>query len=113
MMAKNYFGFLSDLFPYEKKSALDWIVPASIGLGLGVAAGVSLGMLLAPTSGDITRRKLVDGAGRIKERAVDAAQRAKGQIAQVKGQITHSSDQSFNQNLGDRSFVNDVVGGVR
>lgn len=112
MKAKTYFNFLSDLFPYEKKSALDWIVPASIGLGLGVAAGVSLGMLLAPTSGDITRRKLRDGAERIKDRAVDAAQRAKGQISQVKGQLTHAADQN-NQGISNSSFANDMVGGIR
>lgn len=79
MNAKQFFRSLSDLFPFERKSSIDWIVPASIGLGLGIAAGVGLGVLIAPSSGETTRARLKEGAGRMKERARLAAQRVSEQ----------------------------------
>ncbi|AKT36674.1 YtxH domain-containing protein [Chondromyces crocatus] len=72
---KYFLNTLTDIFPFQRKSSIDWIVPASIGLGLGVAAGIGLGVLVAPNRGDVTRQKLADGATKVKERALQAAQR--------------------------------------
>lgn len=73
--------YFLDAIPFKRKSSLDWIVPASIALGVGAAVGVGIGMLFAPATGDETRAKLRDGAYRLKERAMTAAEEAKRQIA--------------------------------
>jgi hypothetical protein len=82
MKAKQLFETLTDLFPFRRKRSFDWIVPASVGLGLGVAAGVGLGMLIAPSSGEMTRQKLRDRAERMKDRARLAAERTRGRISE-------------------------------
>ncbi|EYF01456.1 YtxH domain-containing protein [Chondromyces apiculatus] len=73
--AKYFLDTLTGLFPFQRKSSVDWIVPASIGLGVGVAAGIGLGVLIAPNAGGVTRQKLAEGATKVKDRAVEAAQR--------------------------------------
>ncbi|HVY49264.1 MAG TPA: YtxH domain-containing protein [Minicystis sp.] len=70
-----------EAIPFKKKSSLDWLLPASIGIGLGAAIGVGIGLVLAPQSGELTRRQLLDGASQLKEKARLAAFRAKDQIA--------------------------------
>lgn len=100
MKATDIFDYLSDMLPYKKKSSLDWIVPASIGLSLGIACGVGIGVLIAPSSGEHTRRRLIDRAERVKDRALTVAQKAKGQL-------THGA----NDLVGDRAFAD--VGEVR
>jgi hypothetical protein len=86
MKTKQMFESLADLFPFRKKSSLDWVMPASIGLSLGMAAGVGVGVLIAPSSGEHTRRRLRDRADRMKERARLAAERAKGEISERAGE---------------------------
>lgn len=80
-----------DALPFERKSSVDWILPSAIGLGLGLAAGVGVGMLLAPRPGAETRERLRSGAeelaGNLKEKAMDLADRAKGQISTATQQL--------------------------
>jgi len=97
-------GWFFDKVPYRRKSALDWIVPAGIGLGLGVAAGIGLGMVLAPQSGMETRRLLRDQALRMKDKAMDAATRVRGELATGKDKLersfVHGSDRAFSNDVG-------------
>lgn len=73
--------FLSDILPIKRKTSTDWMLPALIGLGVGVAAGVGIGLLYAPESGESARFKLREGAYRVKERASELAERAKAQVS--------------------------------
>ncbi len=73
-------GYLDDIMPIKRKSSADWVLPALLGLGLGVAAGIGLGMLYAPVTGEETRLKLREGAGRMKARAGELAERARSQV---------------------------------
>ena len=98
MKAKDMMGYLADMFPSRRSSA-DWIVPASIGLGLGLAAGVGVGLLLAPQPGDVTRRKLREGAERVRERALAASKASSGMSE-------HQSAMS-----GERPLSSDYAGG--
>ena len=94
MKTKRIFEFFSDRFPYERKSSIDWLVPASIGLGLGIAAGVGLGVLIAPSSGEVTRQRLKESADKVKERARIAAQRVSEQRNQGQNQVAGSFPRS-------------------
>lgn len=47
-----------------------------IAFGMGLLAGVAVGMMLAPASGDETRRKLGRFAGKVKDRTVEGAGKA-------------------------------------
>jgi len=76
-----------DALPFRRKSSIDWILPTAVGLSVGVAAGVGLGLLLAPAPGTETREKLRAGAENIKDKALDLAGRAKGQIANATQQL--------------------------
>jgi hypothetical protein len=95
----DIFRVFSDLVPNElrRKNNVDWMLPALAGIGVGVAAGVSLGILMAPATGSDTRRHLKEGAIRAKERAFAAAHKAKGQVAE------------YAQNGADRSFLNEAA----
>jgi gas vesicle protein len=81
MKINDLYEMFFDALPYQKKSSTDWILPASIGLGVGAAIGVGLGMVFAPQSGEETRRALRDGAVQLKDKAMTAATQAKEQIA--------------------------------
>jgi gas vesicle protein len=72
-----------DVLPYRRKSSADWIVPAFMGLGVGVAIGAGIGLLLAPTTGEEARLKLREGASRVRERAAGLAGRAKDRAAET------------------------------
>lgn len=101
MKAHDIVSFLADTIPYRRKSSLDWFGPVSVGLGLGITVGIGLGMLLAPTSGEETRRRLRHSADRVKERALGAAQRAQEQI-QESAAGSSVEERSFASNLGVR-----------
>ena len=73
--------WLSDVVPFRKKSAFDWMLPAVAGLGVGLAAGVAIGLLYAPSTGEEARLRLRERASRVKDRAADLAARAKHQVA--------------------------------
>jgi gas vesicle protein len=72
---------LFDALPFKRKGPADWILPAIAGLGLGLAAGVSFGLLYAPSTGEQARLRLREGASRVKDRAAVLAGRAKRQLA--------------------------------
>lgn len=76
----NVTDWFYGVVPFERKRATNWIFPACAGLGLGLAVGIGIGMLYAPTPGDEARRRLREGASRVKGRAADLASRAKGQL---------------------------------
>jgi hypothetical protein len=78
MDIKNWFD---DVVPVRRKRATDWILPACAGLGLGVLAGVGIGLLFAPATGEEARLRLREGAYRVKDRAASLAARAKHQVA--------------------------------
>jgi len=82
-------GYLSDVLPYEvrRKSSNEWLLPTLVGAGLGIAAGVGLGMLVAPATGSETRAQLKEGASRIKDRARVAAGKAKERVAELQHSI--------------------------
>ena len=89
----NIRDWFEDVLPIKRKSSADWMVPALVGLGVGVAAGIGIGMLYAPDTGEEMRLRLREGAFRVKERAGELAERAKGQISSAAGQISSTSEQ--------------------
>ena len=93
-------NWLADAIPLRRKSSLDWILPASIGLGVGVAAGIGVGMLLAPTRGDELRRKLRDGAVRIKDKALYKAGEVKGHLTTKANELERSFVEESNRGYG-------------
>ncbi|AUX27336.1 hypothetical protein SOCEGT47_079230 [Sorangium cellulosum] len=104
MKADDLVKYMADMFPYRRKSSRDWIGPVSVGLGLGIAVGVGLGCLVAPTTGEETRRRLRDSAGRLrhsaeraKDRALGAAHRARDELQESTSSIT-----------GERSFADEI-----
>ena len=72
-----------DVVPYKRKSSADWIVPAFMGFGVGLAIGAGVGLLLAPTTGEEARLKLREGANRVRDRAAGLAGRAKDRAAEA------------------------------
>ena len=73
--------WLYDVVPFRRKRTADWILPAVAGLGVGLAAGLGLGMLYAPATGEEARLRLRERASRVKDRAASLASRAKDQVA--------------------------------
>jgi gas vesicle protein len=100
MKANELVNYISDVFPYKRKSSLDWMLPISVGLGMGIAVGVGLGVLMAPSSGEHTRRRLRDSAERVKQRAKDVAQKAQ-----------QSLQESTSRQPEERPLVSDI--GIR
>ncbi len=78
MYIKDWF---LDALPVKRKSSADWILPALTGLGVGLAAGIGLGLLVAPSTGEEARLRLREGAFRVKERAAGLAEKARTQIS--------------------------------
>ena len=74
-------SMFEDLLPIRRKRTTDWVIPALAGLGVGIAAGIGVGVLLAPESGEEMRYRLREGAHRMKARAGELAQRTKSQVA--------------------------------
>jgi gas vesicle protein len=84
MNIKNWF---SDMMPFQRKRASDWILPAVAGLGIGVAAGLGIGLLYAPSTGDEARLRLRERASRVKDRAAELATKARGHISSTTEQL--------------------------
>jgi hypothetical protein len=76
----NIKAFLQDIVPIKRKSSADWVLPALMGLGVGIAAGIGVGMLYAPVPGEETRLKLRERADRVKARAGEIADRARSRV---------------------------------
>ena len=92
-----------DMLPLQRRSSADWILPAGLGLGLGIAAGVTIGMLVAPAEGVETRRKLREGAYRVKDKAIDLADNARQKIAGATAQAQNQLNRSFANDMGHQS----------
>jgi gas vesicle protein len=93
-------------FRLRRRGSLDWMIPASIGLGFGVVAGLGAGMLFAPYSGEETRERLARGARHARERArltaakareelMSAAQHLKSDANQVRGEVNQLASQAM------------------
>ena len=87
----NISDWLEDALPIKRKSSADWVLPVLVGVGVGLAAGVTLGMLYAPQTGEEARLKLREGASRAKEKAGELADRAKDQISSASASLGTSS----------------------
>lgn len=83
----NIKASLFDLVPFKRKSALDWVVPTAVGAGIGLVAGVAIGLLYAPETGEEARLHLREGAYRVKERAASLAEKAKDRLSSTAGQL--------------------------
>ncbi len=83
----NIVDWFEDVLPIKRKTSADWVLPALAGLGVGVAAGIAVGMLYAPDTGEEMRLRLREGAFRVKERAGELAERAKSQISSTAEQV--------------------------
>ncbi|HRI66717.1 MAG TPA: YtxH domain-containing protein [Polyangium sp.] len=79
MNTNLFFRRLANTFPYGYRRT-SWFWPMTLGMGVGVLAGVSFGVLYAPRSGKETRQRLRDGAERVQERARIAAHRVRGEL---------------------------------
>jgi gas vesicle protein len=91
MKRSEFIQRLSEAFPIQRRSSTDWILPAAVGLGLGVAAGVGIGLLWAPQSGAETRQRLREGAERARDRAREAAGKVRGELASAADEIRERS----------------------
>lgn len=79
-MNKNqFFRRLTGALPYNYGHT-SWFWPVTLGMGVGLVAGVSMGVLYAPRSGEETRQRLREGAERARERAISAAHRVRGEL---------------------------------
>jgi gas vesicle protein len=79
MNTSLFFRRLTGAFPYGYQRT-SWFWPVSLGVGVGLIAGVSVGMLYAPQSGVETRQRLREGAQRARERARMTASRVRGEL---------------------------------
>lgn len=79
MIARDLKMWLLDALPVQRKSGA-WVLPSAIGLGVGLAAGVGLGLLIAPESGDATRRKLARGAEDLQRKAARFVDKTRGNL---------------------------------
>jgi gas vesicle protein len=90
----NIKDWFYDVAPFQRRSAVDWILPGLAGMGFGLAVGVGIGLLYAPSTGEEARLRLREGASRMRERASDLAAKAKNQITasaeQARGELIHS-----------------------
>jgi gas vesicle protein len=98
MKINDLYELFFDSIPFQRKSSTDWILPATLGLGVGAAIGVGLGMILAPQSGEETRRLLRDSASNLKDKAMTAATEAKEQIAAKANGVTEHLGYELNNN---------------
>ncbi len=76
-----------DVVTFRRTRPTDWMIPAAVAMGIGVVAGVGIGMLFAPQSGEEARLKLRAGAARVKEKAADLAERARNQVSSASNEL--------------------------
>ncbi len=79
MMAREIGTWFWDALPVQRKSGA-WVLPSIVGLSVGLAAGVGLGLLIAPEPGDATRRRLARGAESFQRKASRFVDRTRGEI---------------------------------
>jgi gas vesicle protein len=93
-MNKNlFFRRLTGILPYGYRRT-SWLWPMTLGVGVGMLAGVSVGMLYAPRSGKETRQRLREGAEHAQERARIAASRVRGELAASAAEIREQARSS-------------------
>jgi gas vesicle protein len=80
MMARDVKTWFYDGLPFQRKRGA-WILPTVFGLGVGVAAGAGIGLLIAPERGEETRRRLARGAEDLQRKASRLVDRARGEAA--------------------------------
>ncbi len=95
MKPKDVKKWFIAVLPIRRKSSTDWIIPSAIGLGVGIAAGIGVGMLLAPQSGQDTRRRLREGADELKHKALSLAERAKSQVSTTAHQLGNNLSRPY------------------
>jgi gas vesicle protein len=79
MNTNLFFRRMTGMFPYGYQRT-SWFWPVTLGIGVGLAAGMGVGVLYAPRSGKETRERLREGAERARERARIAANRVRGEL---------------------------------
>ncbi len=90
MSTNLFFRRLSGVFPYGNRSS-NWFWPMTAGMGAGLLAGVGIGILFAPRSGEETRQRLREGAERAGQRARLAATRVRGELESSVAEIREHS----------------------
>ena len=79
MNTNLFFRRLTGMLPYSYRRT-SWFWPMTVGVGVGLVAGMGVGVLYAPRSGRETRERLREGAERARERARIAANRVRGEL---------------------------------
>jgi gas vesicle protein len=79
MMARDLKMWLLDAIPVQRKSGA-WVLPSVLGLGVGLAAGVGLGLLIAPEPGEVTRRRLARSAEDLQRKAARFVDKTRGDL---------------------------------
>jgi gas vesicle protein len=79
MNTNLFFRRLTGAFPYNYQRT-SWFWPMTVGMGVGLLAGVGVGLLYAPRTGEETRNLLRERAEQAKERARMAANRVRGEL---------------------------------
>jgi gas vesicle protein len=70
----------------EGASSIGWFI-------LGAALGAGVALLLAPTSGEDTRRRIARGARRVKDTALDALEELRDEFDDLKDRAVETVDQ--------------------
>ena len=79
MNTNLFFRRLTGAFPYGYQRS-SWFWPVTLGIGVGLVAGVGVGVLYAPRPGYETRDRLRLKAEQARERARIAAERVRGEL---------------------------------
>ncbi len=69
------------------------VADVMIAFGAGLLAGVAAGILLAPNSGDETRKQIGELAGRLGERTREEADKAKSFVADQAKRVEHAFEE--------------------
>ena len=72
-------SWLFDALPFQRRSGA-WIAPSLVGLGVGIAAGVGIGLLIAPEPGDATRRRIARGAEDLQRKASQFVEMSRNEL---------------------------------
>lgn len=79
MMVRDLRTWFLNALPVQRRSGA-WVLPSVVGLGVGLAAGVGIGLLIAPEPGDATRRRLARGAEDLQRKASRFVDRTRGKL---------------------------------
>jgi len=98
MNSSDFVDRISGIVGFRRRN--DWAFYGSVGLVVGLMAGIGVGVLIAPRAGSETRRKLRDTAQRAKDRALESANRARESLAPSESQ---QIGRSYSESAGGRS----------